>query len=351
MRRLVVLALVVAGVLVATAAPASAHGVGGLQPTNYTTTVDTLRPDVPGITVTTVDLGTRIQLTNTTPHDVVVLGYDGEPYLRVGPRGVLRNVRSPATYLNRSLDLANTAPPPAIADPTAPPKWEKIGDGQTVRWHDHDAHYMGTDDPPVVQHDRSRRHLISRFTLKMRWNGEEVVARGRLLWVPPPSPWPYVGVAVLLAAVVAWGSRTRVWGKVLAAALAVLVACELLHVVGLYGASSDSFAEKAFESLYSTGGILLAVLALWWMWRRGAESAVPLVLLASMFLFIAGGLADVTSLSNSQLPTTFGAGFARVLVTVTLGVGLGTAIAAAWRLVPTRHSPPRTHPRETPATG
>jgi hypothetical protein len=336
MKRLVAVAVLACAVLVGTAGPASAHGVGGLQPTNYLTTIDSMSPPVPGITVEVVDLGTRLQLRNTTAHDVVVLGYDGEPYLRVGPRGVFQNVRSPAVYINRSLNLANAAAPPRTADPKAPPKWEKIGDGNTVRWHDHNAHYMGTQEPPVVQRDRSQRHVIDKYTVKMVWNGEDVVARGRIIWVPPPSPWPWIAAAVVLAAVVVWASRTRRWATVLAAALGVLIVTETLHVIGLWGASTDSFGKKSFESLYSIGGIVLALLALWWMRRKGADSAVPLVLLASIFLFVAGGLADVTSLARSQLPTSFAPGFARLLVTITLGVGLGTAIAAAWRLRPAK---------------
>jgi hypothetical protein len=81
------------------------------------------------------------------------------------------------------------------------------------------------------------------------------------------------------------------------------------------------------------------------MRRKGTESAVPLVLLASIFLFVAGGLADITSLARSQLATTFSPTFARVLITITLGVGLGTAIAAAWRLRPTKLAAPA--PRTT----
>ena len=336
MRRLVVVALLAVALLVATAAPASAHGVGGVQPTNYLTTIDSMTPQVRGLTVDVVDLGTRLQVRNTTAHDAVILGYDGEPYLRVGPRGVFQNVRSPAVYLNRTLNLANSQAPPKSADPSAPPEWEKIGDGDTVRWHDHNAHYMGTQDPPVVQRDPSQRHLVDRYTVKMRWNGRDVVAKGSIVWVPPPSPWPYVAIAVVLAAAVVWASRTRRWATVLAGALGVLVVAETLHVIGLYTASTDSFGTKAFASLYSIAGILLSLLALWWMRRKGAESAVPLVLLASIFLFVAGGLADITSLAHSQLPTSFSPTFARLLITVTLGLGLGTAIAAAWRLRPSK---------------
>jgi hypothetical protein len=334
MRRLLAVAFLVGAVLVGTAAPASAHGVGGVQPTNYLTTIDAISPPVRGINVEVVDLGTRLQVRNTTAHDVVILGYDGEPYLRVGPRGVFQNVRSPAVYINRTLNLANAQAPPKSADPKAPPKWEKIGDGNTVRWHDHNAHYMGTQDPPVVQRDRSQRHVIDRYQVNMVWNGENVVARGRIIWEPPPSPWPYIGIAVLLAAVVVWATRTRRWETVFAGALCVLIVSETLHVFGLWGATTDNFATKGSASIYSLLGIVVALLALWWMRRKGADSAIPLVLLASIFLFVAGGLADITSISRSQVPTTLSPTAARVLITITLGVGLGTAIGAAWRLVP-----------------
>ena len=74
--------------------------------------------------------------------------------------------------------------------------------------------------------------------------------------------------------------------------------------------------------------MLLGVLALAWMRRKGAAAAVPIVLIATIFLFVAGGLADATTLGNSQLPTTLPATLARLLVMVTLGVGAGLAVAS-----------------------
>ena len=73
------------------------------------------------------------------------------------------------------------------------------------------------------------------------------------------------------------------------------------------------------------------------MWRKGVESAVPIVLVGTIFLFVAGGLADVTTLGNSQIPSTLAPWFARLLVTLTLGLGAGLALAAAFRL---RQLPP-----------
>src|SRR5213076_3244607 len=106
----------------------------------------------------------------------------------------------------------------------------------------------------------------------------------------PPSPWPWVVGAVLLAILVFVLSRTRAWRSVFAVVLAVLTLTEVAHVVGLWDASSAAFGTKLGESAYSLAGIALGLVALGWMWRKSVESAVPLVLVATIFLFVAGGL-------------------------------------------------------------
>ncbi len=313
-----------------TSPPAAAHGVGGVQPRNYETTLLRVEPRIAGVDLRVVDLGDALELTNTTREDVVVLGYDGEPYLRVGPRGVFENTRSPATYLNRSL-VPNTKPPRS-ADSSAPPVWRRASGGQTAVWHDHRAHYMGTEEPPEVQRDPSARHVVDRWTIEMESAGRTIRASGELVWVPAPSPWPFVALAVVAAAVVVLLSRGRAWRVVFAVALSLLVACTLAHVVGLWDATTASMGSKLAESAYSLVGVALGLLALGWMWRRGADSAMPLVLVASIFLFFAGGLADVSTLGHSQIPTTFSPTVARILVALDLGLGAGLAVAAAIRL-------------------
>jgi hypothetical protein len=341
--RLALLAVLLAcaGIVVA-ATPASAHGLGGLTPTNYESRLVRVAPAVTGITVRVTDLGNRLELTNSTSRDVVVLGYSGEPYLRVGPHGVFENTRSPATYLNKSTTLSST-PPPKSADPNAPPVWKQISSGTTARWHDHRAHFMGTSDPPVVTRDRSHRHVIDHWTIDIRDGDRTIAATGEITWVPPPSPWPYVGVALVLALTVFGLSRTRAWKWVMCGALVLLIVLEAVHVVGAWGASSSSSFTKLVQSLYSIGGIAVGVLALVWAKRRGVTAAVPLIVVSAIVLLVAGGLADVTSLGHSQLPTTLPWALARAMVAVVLGVASGLAAASAFRLRPAgpRRAPAR----------
>jgi hypothetical protein len=312
------------------ASPAAAHGVGGVQPRNYETTLLRVSPRVPGVEVSVVDLGDRLSLSNHTDRDVVVLGYDDEPYLRVGPRGVFENRRSPATYLNTS--LVPTQRPPKLADSAAAPQWRKVSSGTTVTWHDHRAHYMGSDDPPAVQRDPSARHLVDRWVVDLRTGDRTIRASGELVYVPPPSVWPFVAVAVVLALAVVLLSRTTKWRAALAIGLAVIVVSDLLHVIGLWDATTASTGSKLAESAYSLVGVALGVLALVWMWRRGADAAMPLVLIAAIFIFFAGGLADVSTIGHSQIPTTLPPTLARLLVCLNLGLGAGVAAGAALHL-------------------
>src|SRR4051794_8118505 len=142
--------------MVATAAPASAHTVGGEHATNYRTRVLSLSPATAGVALRVIEHGDRLELTNSTQHNVVVLGYDDESYLRVGPRGVFENRRSPATYLNRT--RLGTDRPPASADASASPDWRRVSGGGPPRRHGPPAPPVGSGPPPAGARAPPRPH-------------------------------------------------------------------------------------------------------------------------------------------------------------------------------------------------
>jgi hypothetical protein len=337
-------------IVVVIAGPAGAHGVAGVQPSNYETRVRSVVPSLAGISVRPVDLGDALELTNTTDRDVVVLGYDDEPALRVGPRGAYENRRSPATYLNRS--RLDPPTPPASADPDAPPSWHRIGAGPTVRWHDHRAHWMGSSDPPAVARHPDRRQLVQRFRIRLLVGDRPAVVRGEVLWVPGPAGWPLLLVAAALAGALGLAGRTRWWRYVLIAGLAVLVVSESAHLGFAWPATTASSLVKLGASAYAVGSVAVAALALVLLVRRrDPYDATPAALFAGIGVALTGGLVDVTSLFRSQLPTELDPTLARLAVTLALGLGAGIAIVAALHLrrprrrrVPTDVRPHRTVP-------
>jgi ABC-type nitrate/sulfonate/bicarbonate transport system permease component len=112
--------------------------------------------------------------------------------------------------------------------------------------------------------------------------------------------------------------------------------------VGTWNATSASFATKIGASAYSVGGIALAVVALIWLVVRPPSDAIPAVLFAGLVVAVAGGLADLTTLTRSQLPTDVPVTIARAEVALALGLGAGLAASAVLRLRPP--APPSARP-------
>jgi hypothetical protein len=316
--------------LLALASPASAHTVAGVGATNFETRLLSVRPAVPGLTMRVVDVGSRFELRNTSGQDAVVLGYQGEPYLRVGPEGVFENQRSPATYLNAS--RKGNTPIPGSADPAAPPDWRRVSGSNTARWHDHRTHWMGAQDPPAVRRAPDEVHVVTpKWEVPVTYGGTTIVASGDLRWVPGPSPLPYYLLAAALFVLAALAARLRQWRAVLAALLAVLLVVDGLHWVGLGLAITGGLATKIGGAL---GGGVFSLLA----WGVGIAGIVLLLrrrpdgplaaLLAGLLVAIFGGLIDLSVLSRSQIPFHFGAGPGRVVVATSLGLGLGVAASS-----------------------
>jgi hypothetical protein len=100
--------------------PAWAHVGGRAAGSDFDGRVLSVRPDIPGVSVRILQFGDELELVNRTDREVVVPGYSGEPYLRIGPDGVWRNAHSPVTYIN--LDRYGRTTLPAEADAVADPR-------------------------------------------------------------------------------------------------------------------------------------------------------------------------------------------------------------------------------------
>jgi hypothetical protein len=337
------LVVALAGLLVVSlAGPAQAHviGVGG-RPSNYRTDVLDVTPPVPGLTIRILEAGNQLELTNHSGQEVVVLGYRSEPYLRVGPTGVDENQRSPSSYANR---FAN--PPkriPAGLDPAAPPRWRRIRNQPAAVWHDHRSHWSGPD-PPAVTADRGHRQVVvANWQIPLRLGQRTALIQGDIVWVPGPSPWPWVLLA-LIAFVVVAAAGWRRWYGLLALLVGVAVAADLIHTAGAFAASTAPVVAKVYGAIISATGWVAAIAAVWQLRRGRWQAGRILLLLAGTFLAFAGALPDVGALARSQLASPLDPTLTRAAIALTLGVGLG--LLAASLLIPDSTRP--TQPRPSP---
>ena len=138
-------------------------------------------------------------LTNGTSKEVVVKGYDDEPYLRFLPSRVVEvNTRAPSKYANE--DRYALRPIPAEANSDATPKWQAVSRDGSYRWFDHRIHLMEKGKPPQVK-DEDQRTKIFDWDVPMTVGGQPVKAVGTLEWVPASSsgtsPLLFVGLGAL----------------------------------------------------------------------------------------------------------------------------------------------------------
>ncbi len=327
-RRVLAIAALAAALIVGVASPASAHTVAGTGATNYRTTLLT-KPNLPGLRVQVIEIGSRFEATYTGRGDVIVLGYQGEPYLRIGGRGVFENLRSPATYINRT---RNGETPPDDADHTGEPVWRKTSGGQTARWHDHRAHFMGNINPPAVRAAPGKQHtIVADWKIPFRYDGKTYNAVGDLVWVPGPSPKPYVAAMIAVAVIVLVAARRKPYAVLLAAG-AVLIAIDAVHMAGLGFAAAGSGWERAGKmfsnATLSIPAWIVGIGGLWFLWKRRIDGFFALVF-CGLIVAVVGGVADITVIGRSQAPFAYGTEAVRWVVASSLGLGAAVAIASA----------------------
>lgn len=333
LRRALAASVIAAAWLVAAADPAASHTGDDAGPTNYETVVERVRPAGVDIRVRSIDLSSQMELRNETGRAVVVLGYEGEPYLRISPDGVFANRRSPATYLNATRDGGTPVPPEAVAD--ADPVWDRVSGGDTARWHDHRAHWMASDDPPEVREEPERVHVvIPDWEIPFTVDGEPGRITGDLTWSPGPDPQPYWLVAALLAAALAVPAvlvpaRQRALVAILGIAAGV---ASFLQTLGL-AAAPDMSGTPAARFL-AEGGLVLALawvgslVAAWWLLVRRDDEGVLIAGIAGLAVFLAAGISESRLFSRAHLGTAWDPTVARALTVGCLGVGAALAVVA-----------------------
>ncbi|MEU8009209.1 hypothetical protein [Micromonospora parva] len=336
---------------VISAAPAAAHGADAPDGTDYRTRTTGVTPARPGLEVRVIEAGARLELTNHTGRTIEVIGYSGEPYLRVGPDGVFENSHSPATYLNSTI-TGDTALP-VDADPAAPPSWQRVDDGTTVRWHDQRALWQESEPPAAVRAAPDREHRVRDWTIPLRDGAEPARISGTLDWVPPPDAYTWwavtivgalaVGALGLLAAAAPAGARAL-------AALGVLLMIGGALAVGYpVGRELDAGAR-------GVGGVLVGLLSgqIWslltglgaiaagWYALRRRPAADFAVALAGACVALFAGVGNAAVFARSVAPVPWSPGIARVLVAVVLVTGAGAATAGILRLHAASRTPTRT---------
>ncbi|MFD2090636.1 hypothetical protein [Blastococcus deserti] len=321
-RLLVVLAALLA--TLAVAGPAAAHVGGEAAGSNFAGRVLAMTPEVPGVSLRVLEFGDALELVNRTSAEVLVPGYDDEPYLRIGPDGVWRNANSPATYIN--LDRYAEVRLPDRADARAEPDWVRVSTEPHHVWHDHRTHWMSDAVlPPAVAADPGSPHLVFEWAVPLVHDGTPVEVTGELTWSPPPSPWlvwPLCAAGGALAVAAGLLARTA---RPLGTLLLVGGAAALWHaaatpeppvsVASHAGAVASALLPALTAVLVAGLGFRAA--------RRGRGAMTGLLAVVLGWLLLVQGLPDVDVLWTANVASAGPGALARAAVALLLALGAG----------------------------
>jgi hypothetical protein len=320
--RLLVAVLVPVLLLAVSATPALAHGRAS-DTSNYTSRI-TSAPALPGVRWKIYNGDEFLGVENTSRTELAVPGYTpGDQYLRIGPEGVFVNQNSQAVYLNQDRYMRVQAPPGV--GPDAKPNWVKVSSTPRYAWHDHRIHYMSFGLPPQVR-DKGQLTRIFGWQVPFAYGGQQKELSGELLWVPGPSPWPWLVVALLVVAVPALlGLRRRpssagTWTGLIrpaAATLGVIAVANLTHLIDDLTATPIPWPSRALAAVQTAVfiGIALFGAVRAWQARDGAFAALGI---GSGALFLGQGLLYFPVLGASHSATVFPLALTRAVVAASI---------------------------------
>lgn len=304
-----IVATLAVGVMLIGAEPAGAHGSGG-DSTNFVSLV--IDSGDPGLDWTVERFDSKLVLENRTGEEVVVLGYEAEPYLRFTPgQGVFENVRSPAAWLNQ--DRFGQTPVPPEADPNASPQWQRVAAGVRYGWHDHRVHWMVPGEPPKAA-DASGREGF----LVLDWavpvlvgpGQRSVIVTGQLRWIDPVDWWPPIVItgigfaAVVVVALAATRPNGRTWpglARPVVMCLLAVTAANLVRIVDDIVSSDVPVGQDVTVGVIAAVSALIVVLL--GVRARSGDRPAALGVAGLLVILTFGGEAS-DQLSASQLLTS-----------------------------------------------
>lgn len=177
-RRRITLAALAAALV--TAAPAGAHGP--VDP-HLRIVPDGVVPATPEVRVVVAQelqgLPPLMTVRNDGADEVVVLAPGREPLFRIGPNGVLGNVRSPSYAA--ATDPRGILPMPKPRAGSGP-DWRQLETEPVWRWYEDRAAYHGTIPTSVA--GRRTDLELTRWTVPVLVGGRPAAIAGRVLWHP-----------------------------------------------------------------------------------------------------------------------------------------------------------------------
>jgi hypothetical protein len=246
-----------------------------------------------------------LRLTVAAENKVVVLGYLGEPAIRIGMEGVAVNAASPTTA---GMGLLQ-----GPARRAGAPVWQHRSSGRSVVWHDNRLRGL----PAGV--DRGR------WSVPLVVNGRPTRLAGTIWRVPAPAAWPWFVLGIpfigVTALVFLFGERRRF--PVAAVSFGIFSAvCAVATAAGFVFdtySSEGKWVEAGNELAFVLVGVLLVL--------RGSPDTRAIAGAGLGLLGLAVGLSKLPVLLHGIVLSALPGDLARVLVVLAIWAGAAATVA------------------------
>ncbi len=316
-------------------APASAQAHGAVDPvaSDYLAHIE----NVPiGMTASVVDGDLRLWVRVPTHKTVVILDYQGAPYLRFANGRIWANENSEMYYFNQTPPES----PPLGLKRDAPERWLQVASGDNYQWHDGRLHAF------ALEAAAPGTSYIGPWRIPVLINGRRSAVSGTLWYRGGPSImwlWP---IAILVLCVLAgW----RLHDSRIDLLLARTVAGLTLFGITLAAIGRDLHGRPGMSVVGLVELTVITAMTTWTAWRvlRNRAGSV------TFFLVSVAGIWQALSL----IPTLFN-GYVLLAVPPFAGrvatiICLGGGIALIWPAVSVfrreRDEEPSQSPGDEPA--
>jgi hypothetical protein len=305
--------------------PAHFGSGDSVQARDTESVVTSVTPALPSDVAVKIVGGDALFRLESTNHEVLVPGYQDEPYMKItSDNKVFVNDSSTTAFLNGdrygNIDVSGFAV-------TDTPKWRLIATNGIAMWHDHRVHWMSPIQPAPID----VKGTVLYWKVPITVDGTDIEVAGTLFLREKAAVWWWLSGAMLMSAAIALSLTRRRLLFVLLLALSIAgVIAGLLQYLGL----PDGARITPLLLMFSSGATLLTTAGLW----LGRKTNAPQHTALSLHAGAGTALVICAWLCADQVRAAYVPGIepmwiVRTLIPMLLGVGLVATIDGVTRVV------------------
>jgi hypothetical protein len=277
-----------------------------------------------GVVVDIVGSDTFVRV-RSVGHDVMITGYQNEPYMHITTTGdVFVNDGSQTTLINGNR-YGNVDTSSFVESPN--PVWRKIGTDGTAMWHDHRVHWMSPKQPAPID----TMGTVVAWKVPFSVDGVATTMSGTLFLREKANVlWWTIGLLALLCAVVLSVRRRKEFFILTFLMSIVGVVVGAMQYVGL----PDGARITPLILMFSSGAAIVAAISIF-MQRRSKSSqhvAVSLNAGAGATLVVCAWLC-ADQVRAAYVPGIDQEWLVRMLIPALLGIGFVATIDGVTRIM------------------